>query len=93
MVIGSYAQTASQVIISGDFEAPSGPLGVLGPPLPCDTIQSALVTGKDPPLTKLVEDVNAEANIMVALICHADGRKPAKVCDRPAIRQILAHMK
>jgi len=93
VVIANYAQTGSQVIISGDFLTAPGPSGDFGPPLSYDTIQSALVNGKDPPLTKLVEDVNGEANIMVALVCHADGHKPAKVCGRPAIRQILTHVK
>ncbi len=93
VVIANYAQTGSQVIIYGDFEAPAGPSGERGAPLSYDTIQSDLVNGKDPPLTKLVEDVNGEANIMVALVCHADGHKPAKVCGRPAIRQILTHVK
>jgi len=93
VVIANYGQTGSQVIISGDFLTAPGPSGDFGPPLSYDTIQSALVNGKDPPLTKLVEDVNGEANIMVALVCHADGHKPAKVCGRLAIRQILTHVK
>jgi hypothetical protein len=27
-----------------------------------------------------VQDVNAEANIITALICHADGSRPGKAC-------------
>jgi len=95
VAIGGYVQTSSQVIISGDFEQVlSGPQTAQGATtrysgLPFDSIRSALASGTDPKNTHLVENVNAEANIITALICHADGSKPAKVCHRPTIKQIL----
>jgi hypothetical protein len=73
-------------------------------PLSFDAVRDALATGKTPgapPLTGettptfpgLVPDVNAEANVITALICHADGGKPAGVCGRPVIKQLLRHVK
>jgi len=85
IAVGGYLQTVSQVITEGDLLDQTGARG-----LPFDTVHSALVTGKAPfPGTNLVSDVNAEANIITALICHADGRWPAKVCGRPVIKTIL----
>ena len=58
-------------------------------------VQQTLRTGKSvggAPDT-LVSDTNAETNIITALICHADGRKPAKVCNRAVIRSMLKHVK
>ncbi len=73
-------------------------------PLSFDTVRRALATGKTPsapafyyePATSfpsLVPDINAEANVITALICHADGRKPASVCTRPIITQLLRNVK
>jgi hypothetical protein len=58
-------------------------------------VLNALQTGKsaNPVPETLVPNVNAEANIVTALICHADGRKPAKVCNRAVIRSMLKHVK
>jgi hypothetical protein len=54
----------------------------------------AAITGQPPPdFSSLIPDVNAEANIITALICHADGKRPAKICGRSVIRQILKHVK
>jgi len=102
--IGGYVQTSSQVIISGDFEeALSGPQtaqnGLAGAysGLPFDTVRNALESGTNPKNTGLynhpVEDVNAEANIITALICHATKNQPKSVCTRPIIRLILKSVK
>jgi hypothetical protein len=56
--------------------------------------QEAMIANKDltlPP-NHLVENVNAEADIMTTIICHADGMKPAKVCGRAVIKTILKHV-
>jgi len=102
--IGGYVQTSSQVIISGDFEeALSGPQtaqnGLAGAysGLPFDTVRNALESGTNPKNTGLynhpVEDVNAEANIITALICHATKNQPKSVCARPTIKTILRSVK
>jgi len=93
VLIGRYLQTSSQIMLTGDFESalpmstPNSTLIYTG--LPFDTVRAALVSGKDIGTFKLVQDVNAEANIITALICHADGSKPSKVCRRPVIKGIL----
>lgn len=100
VAIDNYAQYQSQTLFESDFRAPVAPPGTpttiggpLGAPLSFATIQTALETGKDPPETSLIEDTNAETNVMIALICHGDGGKPASVCGRPAIRHLLKHVK
>lgn len=103
VAIGHYLQTVSQVTQSSDFSstvavastpAPNGqiPSGGYSSGLSFTVVQEALISGHDPPLTHLVEDVNAEANIMTAIICHADHNRPGKVCHRAAIKQILKHV-
>ncbi len=97
--IQGYAQTVSQVVISGDFDEPLvvTPTPHVGfefaKPLSFDAVRSALVTGKDPFGTKLVEDVDTETNILTALICHATHVQPRSVCSRSAIKTILHHVK
>jgi hypothetical protein len=101
VAVGGYLQTVSQMMISGDFEVPI-PSPTAIPPhvslrwsksLSFSQVQSALIHGKDPPSTNLVENVNAETNVITALICHADGKKPASVCGRPTIKAILRHVR
>jgi len=93
VLIGRYLQTSSQIVLDGDFEStlpmstPNSEPIYTG--LPFDTVHAALVSGKDVGTFKLVQDVNAEANIITALICHADGSRPGKVCHRPVITSIL----
>ncbi len=93
VLIGRYLQTSSQIVLDGDFESalpmstPNSAPIYTG--LPFDTVHAALVSGKDVGTFKLVQDVNAEANIITALICHADGSRPANVCHRPVITSIL----
>jgi hypothetical protein len=93
IAIGDYLQVASQIITDGDFRAPPGANNLPGPFLSFSTVQSALASGQDPPDSKLIEDVNAEANIITALICHADGSQPSKVCGRAVIKKLLKHVK
>jgi hypothetical protein len=44
-------------------------------------------------LGQLVSDINAEANILTALICHADGGKPSTVCQAHTVKTLLKHVK
>jgi hypothetical protein len=90
VAIGGYVETGANVAYASDLMTPDR-LHYLS----FTQIQRALQTGKtvgDAPGT-LVPDVNAEANVITALICHTDGRKPAKACNRPVIRSILKHVK
>jgi hypothetical protein len=98
IAVDHYVQTSSQVMNVSDFTnsvattSPSYGNGQYSF-LPFAVIHSALISGKDPAGTHVVEDVNAEANIITALICHADGMQPTKVCSRPVIKTILKHVK
>jgi hypothetical protein len=99
IAIGSYLQTVSQDMNQGDFvtmEALTTRPNVYAASrqgMSFQTVQQALIQGKNPLTTHLVEDVNAEANIITALICHADGKLPSSVCGRPAIKSILTHVR
>jgi hypothetical protein len=88
--VGGYVETGANVAISADLFS-ADHLHYLS----FRQMQTALRAGKpaDGASDTLVPDVNAEANIITALICHADGRKPSKVCDRPVIRSMLKHVK
>jgi hypothetical protein len=59
-------------------------------------IQNALIKGRDPVVpgarTRVVEDVNAEANVITALICKSDGNRPHGVCSDRTIKGILRHL-
>jgi len=44
-------------------------------------------------LGQLVSGINAETNILVALICHADGGKPSSVCAAHTVQGLLKHVK
>jgi hypothetical protein len=100
IAVGAYVQTLSQVILRGDFQNeslihPGDPnAGTVTQYLTFDQLRQALKAATNPDNTSnLVVDVNAEANIISALICHVDGLKPAKVCGRAAIRHIHTHVK
>ncbi len=100
--VGSYVQSGTQVLQPFDFYPPPPtpvPTPTSGAPLsfssalPFATIQHDLATGQDPPETTLNADVNAEANIITALTCHADGGRPKSVCGRSVIKAILKHVR
>ncbi len=100
IVIGGYLQTLSQVTISADFQivptASSSTPQVVAPPstpLSFAQVRESFARGKDPAGTHLIEDVNSEANIITALICHATKNQPRNVCNRPTIKQILKSVK
>jgi len=101
LLVGNYLQTVSQVAISGDFEDTltgsardaSGNLPNVQNGLSFATVQKALLHGKNPRDTQLILDVNSEANIITALICHATKGQPKSVCTRPTIKQILKYVR
>jgi hypothetical protein len=98
LLVGGYLQTQQSVAVRGDYQTflpPATPDQVSTPAtgLPFDTVQNALASGKDPKGLTLIEDVNAETNLISAFICHADRMRPSTLCHRSAIRQILKHVK
>jgi hypothetical protein len=103
VMIGSYLQTVSQFLSPASFEKLAVPTVPPGPgtPVPTDMtaitfdqVRGELASGRRTSTdARLVVEVNAEANIMSALICHADGKKPKSVCRRPAVASIMKHVK
>jgi hypothetical protein len=97
--IGGYMQTGVGVAIPGDlFNGQNQPFDIIqqslaqhrllvGPPIGTHHISTGT-----PPAT-LLPDVNAEANLIGALICHADEKQPKSVCGRAAIKKLLKHLK
>jgi hypothetical protein len=88
--IGGYLQTAVGIAIPGDLTTVQSAL-----PLSYAEVQDSLKAGKPKKGASptLVTVVNAEANIITALICHADGKRPSTVCALAAIKTILKHVK
>jgi hypothetical protein len=79
--VGGYLQTYVGQFTPADLES------VSQQNVPFGTIQRSLQTGR---LThgespSLLADANSEANLLTALICHADGSRPRSVCSRPTI--------
>lgn len=102
VLIGDYLQTTSQDLTAADLSqtisltpqpGSTNPFPSLERPFSFDTIRKALQENRDPTTTTMVEDINGEANIMTALICHADRMRPKSVCTRPAIKSILKSVK
>ncbi len=77
VLIGGYAQTGSGYS-PGDIDGKS-----------FAEVQHTLQQGD----ASFARDINAEANVISALVCHADGGLPVSVCARPAIHTILVHVK
>lgn len=56
-----------------------------------NAVQHALQSGNQS--ESLVSAINGEANAITAFICHSDKMQPQAVCNRPVIRQIMAHVR
>jgi hypothetical protein len=54
------------------------------------TVQSALQKGSS---RDFVRSINAETNVITAILCHADGMQPGGVCSRPPIKQVVTQLK
>jgi len=99
VAVGNYVQTFSRNMTEGSlvrtvFPTPGTPVeGNMHVPLSFSDAQQALIQGKDPPNMQTVENINGEANVITALICHSDGKKPSSVCNRPTIKGILKEVK
>ncbi len=56
-------------------------------------VQRALLAGYRKHYVPYVFDIDAETNVITALVCHADKRRPASVCNRHVIISLMKHMK
>lgn len=88
--IDGYLETGANLAVPSDLQSRYG-----GSSLTFAAVQRALQRGRSDGRTPptLVSDVNAEANIITALICHADHMQPKHVCRRAVIRKIVKHVK
>jgi uncharacterized protein DUF929 len=97
IAVGGYLQTASNVLYPSDFflKEYNSKTGSATSFASFDAVRQSLGTGKPASgiQTSLITDVNAEANTMIALICHADHLQPGRVCNRSVIKQILKHVR
>lgn len=53
------------------------------------SVQRAMERGED---TSYTRAINAEANVITALLCRADGHQPAATCTRPVIKRLAAQI-
>ncbi len=74
-----------------------GCVGVYTQPAPepaFGRVQQALLAGyRNHSNRPYVFDIDVETNVITALICHADKRHPASVCNRRVITKLMKHMK
>jgi hypothetical protein len=82
VAIGSY-YTANDKMVPAEFLTPS-----LQRVLTFQEIQSGLQAGYQRHYLPYVFDVDAETNAITALICRADGMRPAGACGRAIIRSL-----
>jgi len=75
VAVGGYAMSGSPIL----------PDEISGQPF--NSVQSAL---KHNAGDNFVHDINAEANVLTALVCRADGMQPQAACGRPVIRHMVA---
>jgi len=96
VVIGNYLAVQPHYIGQSDLQSSvpvtpnCGGCGGKSETVSFSTLHDALVHDRTiPEWPYAVIDINSEANVITALICHADGKKPTSVCTRPAIKQLL----
>lgn len=97
LFVGGYLLRGNFITVVGDFQTPTNPTS--GSPyggvkdLTFDEIRAAIRSGHDTAGSALVYHVDSEANIIAALICHADGGRPASVCNRAPVKETLRHVR
>lgn len=92
VIVGGYGER-------GPFEDPGFVEAAItgqGPPTwqTFSSLRKQFLIGDEAPGTGwMVREFNAATNVITALICHADGNRPAVTCNRPAIRAILQRVR
>lgn len=85
-LVGGYAMQGAGSI-EGEMQTDTGGSLSFG------TVLNALRQGYAHHYVQYVFDIDAEANVVTALICHADGGRPRSVCGQAAVRAILRHVR
>ncbi len=88
--IDGYLRVDSGAALIGDLTPTNSDV-----PVAFSAVQASLRTGKATggAPSSLVPDVNAEVNVLTALICHADRSQPHAVCARAPVLAVLKHLK
>jgi len=96
-LLGGYVLNGAYPAYGSMVPGPGGCYGQYTQPAPESAfgqIQSALLAGyrnhSDRPY---VFEIDVEANVITALVCHADKGRPASVCGRRVITTIMRHIK
>ncbi|MDQ2743832.1 MAG: DUF929 family protein [Chloroflexota bacterium] len=80
--------------VMADSGYPPGDLQDLqGHALTFEAVQKGLQAGYQSHYVAYVYEIDAETNVLTALICHADGKRPRSVCGQLVIEGILKHVK
>jgi len=95
VLIGGYLETISNIVGCFDYSTsvPTAGGNSQQVPLSFEQTRSRIAGNVKSPGESTGPDVNAEANLISALICHADHLQPKKVCSRPGIKGILKFVK
>lgn len=83
LAVGGYVEVGPGVS-TGDLESQTTMR-----PLSFSAVQHALARGYGRGSPLFVYDINVEANLIIAFICRTDGKRPASVCGKPAIKTLL----
>jgi len=102
LLVGGYLQVGPQVVAPSDFQGPapgggsSAPGSSLAPVtgLPFATVHDTLARNEPSALIPpaVLYAVNAEVNLIEALVCHADHLQPRRVCGRGVIGKLIKRM-
>lgn len=96
--VDGYTQTVSGLVLPADFTALLPPVQTGAPNdvysgIPFDEVRRRMVSGQDASGSLLVYHVNAEADLLMALICRGDGLRPSRLCSKPWIRHQLRYIR
>jgi hypothetical protein len=87
IVVGNY-MLSRPMVVAQEFKSPGGQ------PYTFDQIRAALAShyNKLDALGQLISDINAETNVLTAIVCHATGNRPASVCGVKTIQKLEKHI-
>ncbi len=96
-LVGGYVLNGAYPAYGEMVPGPGGCYGTYTEPAPESAfgkIQQAVLAGyRNHSNRPYVFDIDVETNVITALICHADQRRPASVCGRRVIVEIMRHIK
>jgi hypothetical protein len=87
IVAGDY-MLSRPMVVAQEFKSPDGQTYAF------DQIRAALAShyNKLDALGQLISDINAETNVLTAIICHATDDRPGSVCGFKSIQKLEKHI-